>query len=102
MIDVLKHADIASAAFTFAAAVLWLFSAGVKIPQTFSVKVITTHTGDGEFPGAQVVGQGFGASNELNYLGRALIKQSKLSAGAAACAAIAAMLQALMAIGPHN
>jgi|SRR5271165_2602904 len=98
MIDIGKSADLTSALFAFGAAAFWIASARVKIPQSFSVNVITIHTGDAEFPGAETVGKGFGTSEELNDLGKALIKQSRLSAFAAWLAAIAAVLQGFLAI----
>ncbi len=102
MIDMAKYADLASALFAFGAAALWAASARVKTPESFSVNVITVHTGDAEFPSAEVVGKGFGTSAELNDLGKALIKQSRLSAFAAGSAAIAAALQGLLAILAHQ
>ncbi len=98
MTDVSKYADIASAVFAFGAAVLWAASTRVETPQSFSVNVITAHTGDAEVPGAEVVGRGFGTSDELNALGKAPIAQSRLSACAAGSAAIAAALQGFPAI----
>jgi hypothetical protein len=98
MIDIGKYADLASALFAFGAAALWIASARVKTPQSFSVNVITVHTGDAEIPGTEIVGEGFGTSNELNDLGKALIKQSRFSAFAAWSAAIAAALQGFLAI----
>jgi hypothetical protein len=101
MIDISKYADFASALFAFGAAVLWGASAMVKTPRSFSVDVITTHTGDAEFPWSGIVGQGFGTSDDLNALGKALILQSRLSAFAAGSAAIAAALQGFIAISAH-
>jgi hypothetical protein len=43
-----------------------------------------------------------GTSEELNDLGKALIKQSRLSAFAAGSAAIAALLQGFLAIAAHQ
>lgn len=95
MVDVGKYADLASALFALGAAVLWIASAKVKTPKSFSIDVITVHNGDAEIPSGEVVGGGFGTSPELNDLGNALVKQSKLSAFAASSAAIAAGLQFL-------
>jgi hypothetical protein len=102
MIDIAKYADLASALFALGAAGLWIASAMVKTPKSFSVNVITVHAGDPEFPSAEVVGKGFGTSAEMNDLGKALVRQSRLSAFAAGSAAIAALLQGLLAILAHQ
>jgi len=96
MIDISKYADLASAAFALLAAALWLASAVVKTPASFSVNVITVGASDAEVPSSDVVAQGFGTSDELNALGKALIRQSKRSALAAGSAATAALLQFLV------
>lgn len=73
-----------SALFAVAAAVLWFCSAKVSTPEKFAIHVT-------EFGGSY----GFGYSPELIVLAGALVKQSKLSAHAATCAAVAACVQGL-------
>lgn len=66
--------DIASAAFAFIAAALWLRSATVKIPKQFPIAVQTPN-----IPQHLVIGPtktGYGESNELDELGMAVISQS--------------------------
>jgi hypothetical protein len=92
------YANLASALFALGAAVLWIASATVKTPTSFSMNVITTQIGDAHVPSGEAVGQGFGTSDELNDLGKALIKQSRLSSWAAGCAAVAAALRGALAI----
>ena len=78
--------NYAAAAFAIAAAVLWFMSARVKTPQSFGIAVtISTSPFDGSSGGT-------GHSPDLWNLGYALKRQSRLSAYAAACAAIAAIL----------
>jgi hypothetical protein len=93
--------DIASAALPIAAAVLWFASAYVKTPQTFTVKVLTTHTAYSDVAGSVIIGDGFGSSPELEDLGAALIKQSRRSSWAAISAALAALCQGA-AIWAHH
>lgn len=86
-------AEIVGAFFALAAAVLWFVSAVVKTPREFCVKVISIHVASSDIDGSEVVSEGFGTSDELTDLGNALIKQSHLSAWAAALAAISALCQ---------
>jgi hypothetical protein len=52
------------------AAVLWIASAIGKMPKKFPIRVISWHMYDGEsVTGTQVVGEGFGESEELEHLG---------------------------------
>ena len=83
--------EIATAAFAVLAAVLWFASARVKTPQTFTVKVLSTHLASSDVDGSEIISDGFGTSPELEALGAALIKQSRRSS----CAAIAAAASAL-------
>ena len=94
--------NFASAGFAFVAAILWVISASIKTPQSFSVNVTTVHRGDPECPSAEVVGGGFGTSDDLNALGKALILQSRFSAMAAGSAAIAAVCQGLALLAQQN
>jgi hypothetical protein len=90
----MKHAfEIASALFAIGAAVLWLRSAIVRTPKTFSLRVSVSnedpHLAIGPYRNA------YGECPELNDLGEAVIKQSRLSGYAALTAAIAASCQAI-------
>jgi hypothetical protein len=83
-----RYLNYTAAAFGFAAAVLWFVSAFVRTPSSFSVAVdISAATWD-----ASVGGVGY--SQDLSDLGDALKHQSRLSAYAAACAGMAAILGA--------
>ena len=94
--------EIGSAVFAIVAAVLWLKSAWVKTPHEFNVQVITWHNESAGSPdGSEVVGQGHGVSEELEELGKALIKQSRLSSAAAAFAALSALCQGVAILVQH-
>jgi len=67
--------EIVSAVFAIFAAALWFVSSWAKTPREFPIKIITWHIYDGEdVTGAQVVGEGYGTSENLEVLGKALIK----------------------------
>jgi hypothetical protein len=94
--------EIVSAVFAILAAALWLVSSRVKTPREFPIKIISWHIYDGEeVTGAQVAGESYGTSENLEVLGTALIKQSRLSSYAARCAAISAFCQAAIAFIHH-
>ena len=85
--------DIASAVFAFGAALLWLLSAMVALPKDFPITVQITNV-----PDHLVIGpfqSGVGHSDQLDTLGSALKRQSRLSAFAAISAALAAICQAV-------
>jgi hypothetical protein len=84
--------DIASAIFAFVAAFLWWLSARVKTPRQFVV-ISSSFVDDIAPIGGQI--SGVGSSPQLDELALALIRQSKLSAGAATCAGLAALCQAI-------
>ena len=96
-----ESANIVSAFFALAAAVLWFMAALVKTPRIFSVQVISSHPSQTHVEGAQVISEGTGTSDELTALGRAITKQSRLNAWAAGCAAAAALCQGLAALLTH-
>lgn len=86
--------DWASFLLAVAAAVLWLYSARVKTPDTFTITV--SAAGMGPPLGGDPVGGAFvgvGHSPELVTLANALRWQSSLSAWAARCAGISALCQ---------
>jgi len=90
------YAQIFSAIFALAAAVLWFASAFVRTPRKFTVQVTTWHTHNSEnVDGSETAGGGHGTSDELVTLGTALVRQSRLNAGAAALAALSAASQAV-------
>jgi hypothetical protein len=80
-----------SAAFAFAAAILWWKSAIVKTPDRFSIHVLRTSGLMAQPLFAKYVGHGH--SPELENLGAALISQSRWNGWGAKCAAVAATLQ---------
>jgi hypothetical protein len=90
--------QLASAIFAIAAAVLWLVSATVKLPNNFPITVTSLHTMMDQLIGAQIVSSG--SSSELDQLGQAMIRQSRWSAWAAGCAAVAAVCQAIPILRP--
>jgi len=86
------------ALFAFVAAVLWLWSAKVKTPDTYSVHVtrpegIMGHPLGGDPLGGIYVGMAH--SMDFKDLANGLKLQSRLSAAAAICAGISALLQAV-------
>ncbi|HUZ32610.1 MAG TPA: hypothetical protein VMV19_11010 [Xanthobacteraceae bacterium] len=88
--------EITSAGFAVIAAMLWLRSAVMKTPKQFSIDVHVLNE-----PSHLVIGptlSSYAQSPELNDLGKAVIKQSRWSAAAACSAAIAAILQAIIAL----
>ena len=84
---------IMSALFAFVAAILWLWSALVRMPAEFHIQSIQTNFARQAVRGAFAQPVGYGHSEELIELGHALKRQSRLSAAAAICAAISALLQ---------
>jgi hypothetical protein len=87
------YLQIASAVFAIIAAALWFASAFVPTPKNFSVRV-SVLTGPSHLA-TSPVSDAYGESDELNALGKALVKQSHLSAAAASFAALAALSQAI-------
>jgi len=86
-----------SAAAASAAAVLWLLSAKVKTPQTFSIHVARAQGAMGQPLGGNPSGGtyvGHAYSQDLIDLANALRRQSTLSAWAAVSAGVAGGLQA--------
>lgn len=94
--------NLLSAAFTLGAAILWLLSARVKLPEDFSGRAVQPD----EYAENKIAGPdpehaaGTIKSEGLRRLGRALARQSALSASAAACAFIAAAAQTVVALAP--
>jgi hypothetical protein len=85
MSHLITHLNLISAALAFGAALAWLMSARVYLPQNFKI-----HT-------SKAIGSsGIGTSAELDQLGRALKYQGKLSALAAGFAAASALVQAFV------
>ena len=84
--------------FAIAAAVLWFLSASVKTPDGFSVHVVRPDSYMGQPMGGNPLGGtyvGHAYSDDFKSLADALRRQSKLSALAAVCAGVSAVLQAL-------
>lgn len=89
------YLEITSAAFAVLAAILWISSSLIRMPRDYTVQVISTHVYDDDnMIGNSVISQGYGTSRELEDLGGALVRQSRLNAGAAICAAISAVCHA--------
>ena len=82
--------QIASIVLAGAAAVLWFASARVRTPATFPV--MSTHTAAYPIAGEQIVFGG--ASVELEQLGKALRRQSRLGAWGAVTAGLSTLAQA--------
>jgi hypothetical protein len=90
--------EVISAGFAFSAAVLWLRSATVSTPKQFPIQVHVFNV-----PSNLVIGptqSAYGESKELNELGAAIVKQSRYGAYAASCAAISALVQAMLIFLP--
>jgi hypothetical protein len=83
--------QIVTAVFATLAAILWFLSACVKLPREFPINVLSTHSMAEQIIGAQVIS--VGSSEELDKLGKAIIKQSRLSAAGAFFAGLAAACQ---------
>ena len=93
--------SVLSALFAIPAAVLWFMSARVETPEHFNVHVVGPDSPmglplGGNPMGGVYVGQAY--SRELVALAEALSKQSRLSAYAAGCAGVSALLQAVTAL----
>jgi len=74
----------------------------VKTPRDFTVQVISAHIIEEEGAvGTSVISEGYGTSKELEILGSALIRQSRLNAAGAACAAISAICHAAVYVSMH-
>jgi hypothetical protein len=87
-------ANLGSAAFAIGAAFLWFRSARIETPDSFPVAVnIIVSSYDGS-------ASGDGSSLALSELGVALKRQSQLSAQAAICAGVAAILGAAALLLP--
>jgi hypothetical protein len=90
--------EIISAIFGGLAALLWFMSARVKTPTSFSITVHVANT-----PSHLAIGPyqtSYGESAELNALGKAVVRQSKLSSLAALCAGLAAAFQTITILTP--
>jgi hypothetical protein len=96
------YLETISAIFAIFAAVLWIASTFVKTPRDFTVQVISAHLMDEEGAiGTSVISEGYGTSRELELLGSALIRQSRLNAAGAICAAISAICHAAVYVAWH-
>jgi len=94
--------ETVSAIFAIFAAVLWIASTFVKTPRDFTVQVISAHLLEEEGAvGTSVISEGYGTSKELEVLGEALIRQSRLNAAGAVCAAISAICHAAVFVAGH-
>lgn len=91
----MRYLNIISALFALAAALLWLMSAWVKTPKTFSIYVVRPNRpiSFGAMSGTYM---GHAHSEDLTTLADALKRQSRLSAWAAGCAAFSAALQGVI------
>ena len=94
-----KVLTVLSAVFAGAAAVLWWCSAKVRMPTQFRIGL---ERPDSSFfdPMGPPLGIGpvaWSSSEELQQLGNALRRQSRLSAAAAVCAGVSAACQAVIA-----
>jgi hypothetical protein len=90
--------NILSAIFAAIAAVLWWLSSRVKAPAEFPIQVISKNTLAEQIIGSEVLSTG--SSAELDDLGKAFIKQSRLSSWAAVGAGVSALLQAAANVTP--
>lgn len=79
------------AAFAVLAAILWLSSALIRLPK--DVGLVTVHTNKPPAAGALVGGVAYSVG--LDALGKAMSRQSRLSAYAAICAGISALCEAI-------
>ena len=86
--------QIGSTIFAFLAAVLWLYSATIKVPKNFDISVIPSMATREGYP-AEDPNFATGFSHDLVELGKGLARQSRVSARAAMCAAISAGLQSI-------
>lgn len=85
--------EFGSAVAALAAALLWFRSAKVRLPSRFPMTVVAVHLTGEPIAGAEVLSTG--SSAEIDQLGRAMIRQGRLSAQAAGAAGIAAALQGI-------
>jgi hypothetical protein len=83
------------------AAALWISSSLVKTPRDFTVQVISAHRYEPDISESAMISEGYGTSKELEILGSALVRQSRLNAAAAVCAAISAICHAINFLAPH-
>jgi len=97
----MRSLNILSALFAFVAAGLWLMSARVKTPDTFSVHVSRPDAFGQPLGGHPMFGEYIGQAHSQDFtaLAEALKRQSRLSAWAASSAACAVALQAFALIG---
>jgi hypothetical protein len=87
--------SLLSAIFAIAAAALWFLSAVIKTPEHFAIHVVNLGGSKPIGP----IGGGYvdqAQSSDLIDLANALRKQSRLSAWAASCAGVSALLQAAL------
>lgn len=85
-----------SAIFAIAAAALWFASAVIKTPERFAIHVVAPNSTMGQPLGGNPLGGtyvGQAQSGDLVNLAHALRRQSRLSAWAASCAGVSAVLQ---------
>jgi hypothetical protein len=76
------------------AAYWWYRSARIKTPDEFPIQVFSDAPFSAEIPPASI--ETVGTSPQLDAIGKALIAQSGLSARAALCAAISAVIQVVV------
>jgi hypothetical protein len=95
------YLETISAISAVLAAALWISSSLVKTPRDFTVQVIGAHRFEPDFGEAAMVSEGYGTSKELEILGSALVRQSRLNAAAALCAALSAICHAIIILAPH-
>lgn len=86
--------SLIGAIFAVVAAILWWCSAVVRLPR--DVGVVTLRTSKYPVEGASVGGAVYSVG--LDALGKAMSRQSKLSASAAICAGIAILCEAAPAL----
>ena len=94
--------EFVSAVFAIFAATFWIASCFVRTPRDYTVHVISAHMMEADGAnGTSYISEGYGTSKELEVLGGALIRQSRLNAAAAVCAAISAVAHAAMIFTPY-
>lgn len=92
----MNYLTLLSAIFAVAAALFWFVSAVIQTPERFAITVVAPDSPMGQPLGGNPLGGihvGQAYSADLIALANALRRQSKLSAWAAACAGISALLQ---------
>ena len=74
-------------------AYFWLWAARVKTPDSFPIHILSQTPFSSEIPPTQIVT--IGSSEELDAIGRALIRQSALNSYAAIFTAAAVVIQVI-------